>query len=586
MTALVQKRRFSMHPDIIFSVIHDQAGSLSKAVLEIAQNSVDSGSTRLTLKLNSTGFVAEDDGRGFTSRREIEEWFEVFGTPHKEGDARFGRFRMGRGQIFSYSANRWETGVFIMDVDVKNCGLDYTLAEAAAPVFDGCRISGRFYEPLSPSELAHTVRELADQLAYVEIPIVLNGKQINRCPAQEKWDVETDDVWVRFSRARGLRVYNMGVFVREYSADQFGCSGVVVSKHALRVNFARNDVISTCPRWKRIRTILKSHAKTESLNAMRMTEAGRQHLIRSLLSGDIGFMEIHDRRIITLANGTRVTPARLGRGRLPFTVADEDGSRVVDLVTTRGEAVVVSRRTLEEFEVDSLRELLNLLAALAERTDPDRFRWYVEWFRRAPIVEFSALSKSFSSDHVELADNELDKRESVLLTAIREGNRVLVPFLSAAAAGDEGVRERTIYVGVSDTADAWTDGCTRIVLNRALLAKGLEGIGGFHEIALSLVHEYVHDSADHGSHLHDGEFYERFHNLVFLPNNPVSVAAYRMYLRFLRGLEDRDIKVPAKLVRDQDCHFRHQQRFDRDSDDDRLSRPGRPVEVVLDRAAT
>jgi hypothetical protein len=119
-----EKRQLSVHPAIIFDLIKGQAGSLGKAVLECVMNSVDSGSTRVTVDITNRGVNIQDDGRGFQSRKEIEDWFEVFGFPHEEGDGRiYGKFGIGRGQLWSFCSTIWRTNTFEMSVDIKKSGL-------------------------------------------------------------------------------------------------------------------------------------------------------------------------------------------------------------------------------------------------------------------------------------------------------------------------------------------------------------------------------------------------------------------------------------------------------------------------------
>ena len=81
-----ETRRFSVHPEIIYSLIKAQAGSLGKAVLECCMNSIDAQATRLDVAIDANTITIKDDGQGFRTREEIEQWFEVFGFPHAEGD--------------------------------------------------------------------------------------------------------------------------------------------------------------------------------------------------------------------------------------------------------------------------------------------------------------------------------------------------------------------------------------------------------------------------------------------------------------------------------------------------------------------
>ena len=109
---------FQMHPDLLRSVIRKQAGSLDKAILEAVMNSIDAGSSSVNIQLLTDKVIITDDGRGFRDAQEIQDFFATFGTPHKEGDATYGKFRMGRGQMFAFGKNTWRTGTFQMDVDV------------------------------------------------------------------------------------------------------------------------------------------------------------------------------------------------------------------------------------------------------------------------------------------------------------------------------------------------------------------------------------------------------------------------------------------------------------------------------------
>src|ERR1700733_14420898 len=73
----IETIEFSVDKDIIHSLISRQAGTLAKALLEAIMNAIDAGSTRVAVRLGATGFSVSDDGRGFRSKQEIENWFAV-----------------------------------------------------------------------------------------------------------------------------------------------------------------------------------------------------------------------------------------------------------------------------------------------------------------------------------------------------------------------------------------------------------------------------------------------------------------------------------------------------------------------------
>jgi hypothetical protein len=171
-------------------------------------------------------------------------------------------------------------------------------------------------------------------------------------------------------------------------------------------------------------------------------------------------------------------------------------------------------------------------------------------------VDFDELSSSYSANHRDLKDSELDAKELAVLRAIRDGNNIFVRYMNHGYYGaDRPITMRSIHVGVSDTAAAWTNGSTRITFNREKLKLGYSGIGGFHEIALIMLHEYVHDVSDFGSHLHDGEFYERFHEYAFKQGNPVSASAEAMLRSLIARFKESSFKMPRQVMAglDQEC---------------------------------
>lgn len=162
-----ETRTFKPHPALLLSVIRNQAGTIGKAILELVMNSLDAGCTRVDIELTRHTFKVVDDGKGFVSRQEIEEFFEYFGTPHQAGDAVYGRFRIGRGQIMAFSRSIWRSGEFRMGVDVEGNGLDYTL-ETGLESVKGCSVEGDIYEDmvLSPSELIQASNQLREQCRF------------------------------------------------------------------------------------------------------------------------------------------------------------------------------------------------------------------------------------------------------------------------------------------------------------------------------------------------------------------------------------------------------------------------------------
>lgn len=516
-----ERREFRLHKDILWSIIQSQAGTLQKAVLELVMNSIDAGSSEVRIAFSGKRVEVSDDGKGFASRQEIEDFFETFGTPHKEGDARYGKFRMGRGQIMAFSRNRWRSGCFQMAVDIKDMGLEYDLAELteSAP---GCRIEADLYTPLSPSETIRTSDSLRELCKYAPIPVYLNNERISLDLTREKWTHEDEDAYylIRPNSSR-LDVYNLGVHVTGYPSGVSGIGGVFVSKVALQINFARNDIlVNSCEVWKRALTKLRAFAKQHEEKAPTQNEAYRTTMMERLLSGgfDSGkelFDALSDAKVFTTLGGKHLSLFGLSRevesccGRL---VELGDNHAKADRVHQQKLACVLAPRTRERIRWMSIKDLIERIQQTANGLDDLTFH------RRTQIqtalsqllealVDIEVVAKSIGDEHAIVEDKELSKAERVVLKAIRA-----VSFYIAREAG---VSDRTIRVCESDTVDGYTDGSSVVFIDRKFLTiQGYMGgvFTSFHAIGELLLHEFLHDNDSGTGHGHPQEFYQAFHD--------------------------------------------------------------------------
>jgi hypothetical protein len=545
---MTENRSFKMHPEMLFSIIFAQAGTLGKALLELIMNSIDAGASRVDIDLDANSLTVTDDGRGFQSRQEIDDWFETFGTPHKEGDATYGRFRMGRGQIMAFAATQWVTTTFRMDVDVKSRGLDYTLTQG--DMVPGCQIKGQLYDALMPSELAAVMRELRDLARYAQIPVMVNGEQINKLPSDSKWDIETEDAYISLKETGSLKVYNLGVFVREYGGHTFGTGGTVVTKRQLEVNFARNDVlVSKCEVWKRLRKYIQSTSTDKITKKPRLTDQEREGLINRFRHGEVPYSRVADVKLITDTQGRHHALSRFSgySGIKSFTVAPSVGSRIGEAVHTRKLAFVLCPSTLERFGVADGKEFADLLREITQNYNPHHSRAAID----LDFQPFDVYSACLNDGHETLKDSELTKHEMAALTALRRAQYTLATAINAC--GYEVGGQREVFAGVSDSAEAWTNGINRIVVERSLLRLASDGFAGITRLLGVMVHEYLHRESDTGSHRHDLEFYEAFHEVMLdSRSNPVGVAARRFFFEYVRELRKAGLKANKNILRDQD----------------------------------
>lgn len=524
-----ENREFRLHKDILWHVIQAQAGTLDKGLLELVMNSVDAGATRVDIELDESRFSVRDDGKGFVSREEIESFFETFGTPHQEGDAVYGKFRMGRGQIMAFSRNRWQSGPFRMDVNIRDQGLRYDL-RSDAPVVLGCVIEGDLYDELRPSECLRMCQQLEGLVKYAPIPVHLNGERISADLDKEKWSfVDEDAYYLIKPDALALQVYNLGVHVRDYPAHQHGLGGIVVSKKPLQVNFARNDIlVAKCAVWKRIGAVLRANAKPKDAKAHSVkTEAYRSLMASQLLSGQVVNLSELDQMfreepLMTDIRGRHRSFAELATavqsqygGRL--TVAAVANDRIGDALHATRQALVLAPRTLERFRVRSRPELLQKLArthkkiAQNKQSAADSAAPVLDSLLQA-YADIAEVGKHIANSPAPVDPKKLTREERRVLSALNKAQYQLLRGF-----GESVPPLRKVLAGESETALAWTDGLAVIYVDRRLLK-----LSGYHGAALSamtqlgtlLLHEYLHEDDDTSTHMHNAEFFERFHDIA------------------------------------------------------------------------
>lgn len=525
----MENRQFTVDASILFSIINAQAGTLPKAFLEAIMNAIDAGATRCSINLDATTFTVKDNGRGFQSRTEIENWFERFGTPHQSGDATYGRFRMGRGQMMAFARTFWRTGEFSMDVDVKGNGLSYGLKQGLREVV-GCKITGTLYKSLQKWELNDTTRELAELARYAQIPIYLNKVLISRKPDTLKWDVESADAWIKLDSSSELKVYNLGVLVRSFGSYKYGVGGTIVTKVPLMVNFARNDILeSQCHVWERISRAITRTACSKTVKKITLTDNEREFLARRMISHELDPDAVFQARTITTGVGSQVSLGSLLDTRT-MALAPSKGDRLAERLHRSKTVFVVAPETLSRFGVESLEALRDLWIQHTPAS----------WHARIPMVaEFAAIAQGYSKVYslVESADATSDELQ--VLAQLEVCNVALSEWLAVTMKDMNETRfkmasTRKVLLGQSDAALAWTDGETRITFERRFLTKeAKKGLSGWYRILAVAVHEYCHlGEADLDGHSHPLEFFELFEALMTAANNPIAKLAAEATLYF------------------------------------------------------
>jgi hypothetical protein len=534
--------QFELDPAIIHHIIYSQAGSIGKAVIELIMNSVDASAKTVVLSMSREGFTCKDDGEGFATREDVLRYFGRFGTPHQEGDATYGRFRLGKGQIMAHASTVWKSRDWMMVVDTRETGYSYDLENLeVGQRVSGCDVTGIWYEPLSDTELSSAVQEIRDLVRYTPVSVELNGRVITRDPLAEKWDFEDEYAWYRAKVEGAVSIYNQGVLVRRDPAQTWGAGGLIVSKKAIALNVSRTEILrKTCPVWKPIAAQFAKMAREISaqLGEHRKTEARREKAAHDLLAGDADMLNIFGKEeVITLLPGKRHMSmynflelnGRMHGGKVSVAENNFD--------IPKGEGIarekisqVIHPSTLARFNChtsddlrDAIERILEALGAAAtDREAMDQARtWRLDRIKVPEFIDFKTLSDAYI-EHTSIVSEvaTLDRETRRAWTALRW---CIKQYAGLCSGGERSRRSNRVFweerqrkhilLGESNAYEAWTDGETYIAFNIDIVKrlksdpiKTAAYLFGLTE------HEVSHDgdSIDCG---HDEAFYQRYHDI-------------------------------------------------------------------------
>lgn len=517
----VERKDFKIHSAVLGHFIHSQAGSAGKAIIELIQNSIDAGAKQCSIEISREGFSLLDDGHGFASIEEVESFFATFGTPHIEGDAKFGRFRVGRGQIMGFASTVWKSNQFQMEVDIK-FGYGFDLSSLAESI-SGCKIEGVWYEPLiiekdeeygyEEDQYETLLGEIRNLVGYTPLCVTLNGNTISRSLDAETWDVETDDSYIRVKPTGPLIIYNQGILVREDSGHHWGCGGTVVTKEAIKLNISRTEILrKDCPVWQRIaKEVKKLSQKIRRNQNGRLDENGRIRAARELLSGN-GDIKA---RTITILPREHISLKDLVHERVQLVVANDNEIRIGEKIAQSGLAVVLHPDMFYRFDCSDTSGLEQALKTAWRRNAGKDGAGYLEdhYLSRFSITPFTEARQSFYEESKLLELTEVNKDLQRIFRAIKSPVRKML----WKAAGRNGIHfVPQIKIGRADIYVAWTDSKNYVAINETMLEEILyNGRTGLLKLMHIMVHEACHaGDGDSREAAHDDMFYRRFHDCI------------------------------------------------------------------------
>lgn len=558
-----EDREFKVDKNILFDLVFKQANSVSGALSELVMNSIDAGANNIEIQLTLQGFKVVDDGVGFKLKDEIVKFFEVFGLPREQlNDEAFGRFRMGRGQIMGYAKTTWNSNRFRMDVDIKEHGLNYVLTELPNSIV-GCCVGGEWYNKISDinwascndeskqeeASLNNLIETLGSRFEYMQdVNIVINGVHVNNSEVIN-WDFEDDVIMLKgtfdspSNYIKYADIYNLGSHVDRLHTSRF--SGVVISKKHMKINMTRSEVQSDCPIFIHIKKTIKK--LTPKLNPKKKYSAERAfEIFNSMFHGDVEFEDISNLMLFCDIRKSRYYSLQdLTSSTFAFGLTEDYLS---DYIHVTNKAIVLHPST-NTYHFDHKERTLNFLDKLVVWSEGavnnnKEIQVAIDKLQEQHKT-IDDIASQLNLENEIVMEEDLQKNEKLKLLALKSLSSPLSNLVARTFPDYEGKwYVRDLCVGVSRTAEAWTDGRGYIAINRnqlALLDKGTEG--AFKLLTL-MVHEYCHQDDDE---FHNYNFYHRFHEILSHYNTYDFVN--KILLKYDDLLAKHKIKPSRKMVK-------------------------------------
>lgn len=541
---------FEVDTKIVNDLIYRQNGTISTALRELVMNAFDVNSKKVEILLFAEGFEVKDSGDGFEDEAAIMRNFKRFGTPHAEGDAVYGRFRIGRGQVMAFAKTTWHSKTYQMITDVGSGEAGFTFKNDAEPC-DGCHVFGEFYNRLDTYELHNAIDDLTKFVRYSPWPVFINQIQVN---AQNGigWDYEDDKLKITFNpKGRyGINLYSLGIWVKELQMYRYGIAADVVTKQALQLNMARNEINENDPLWQHVHNVLRAELRKKQLGKNRMAESERHALIDQFHYEEVGFIEIAKLPLLKDVRGKSSSFYKeLGKKR-PWTVCEDDQNRVGDRVSTQGNAFVIPRSELDIWRVKTIEELIEFAKNnIGGAGDFNRARYYHQLLSEVEIAPFKKISNGVSDQYQLLGLNDLTAVERAQRNALQYTANNMCKRLEKLRG--EPVGKRKLHIGVSH-AVAWTDSSTYIAVNRKKMALFDNGMQGITQLAAILLHELTHNNGSIHSNGHDMDFYEGFHDAVIcasIKDEVLGNAIVSLKNKYTTELENANLPFPKWMAK-------------------------------------
>lgn len=459
----MSKQNFEATEGLLHDVMRKQSGRIEKSWLEALMNSVDANADTVEFNIGPDSTTIRDDGTSMTEE-EIDEYFKQFG--YKDSDIEnkeFGKFRMGRGQIFNFGTNVWRCQDHYLIVDLENdettvelpdcqveeddaivtCegdeyvvsteGLSYVMLPASHND-SGLTIEVQHYD--SDGDVDAAVREFKELARYVpwvyQVDITVNGSLLS--PDVEVID-ETELAWYVEEGSdftENCPVYNLGAKVSGFQIAPLDMG--VVTKEDLDVTLDRTDILEHDETWQAIQNEAQTVAQEVLLSRDSLSPFESKWLLGRAADDLMLADQLQNVPVVEDVSGESWTLDDLGRKTISFS---ESGNDVAEDAMRDEDVVVLD----EEYE----STVNDLASSAVDHMTEDQLKRFEEVVETE--MEFEMIEQDMS---------ELGKRQQKKFRQI------------CRALDDLGII-KDVRPGYSNHRDVWQDGGGIVYINKSFL---------------------------------------------------------------------------------------------------------------------
>lgn len=386
---------------VIELLVKSQNGSLAVALIELASNCQDAGSTRIDIVLTSKMFRITDNGKGFKDEDDIHLKFRTLGDGvDVENDTNIGRFHIGRSQIFSHAKCKWKSNGFEMHVDYKK-RMGFELLKGMEKV-EGCIVEGEFYKELDNYELHNAIRQIESSVKMMRSQVFINGIHSNK--EEPKWTFEDDILKLHLANeGNGIDIYSNGVFIKTIPHHQYALSGTILTKRRISLNLARNQTNDHDPVWKHIQLILRNESKLRTKKSRITPTQKRQLAISAFRRGEPDILNIEHEKIFRDICGKYICLSRIlasGAALSGDSSSDISEPAIAEAATRLGSYIFLHPNTYNEWGVSTPQDLVRVI-------------------KESLILSRSAATKGYEVNRINRILDSID--ENLFLLIFRSG---------------------------------------------------------------------------------------------------------------------------------------------------------------------